>query len=369
MAILDLGADTLGNLNKQTTQARAGASRRTVHRRTVLKGLAAGAVLGPASALTSGGTAEAAAGYHLAVVDQNSRTVRIFDRDAERWNDDAVIWSFAGKEPWLGKKWWSDLSDVKIRKTQARGRIALVCASGGAAGIVQVRRGEHTDSDNDLIWQAYPDDNPHSIERIPHNGSILTASSKGGKNLQLYSPKNPDSIDDFDSYEKVNSWRFPGAHGILWDPRTKNEVSKGVLWVLGDGKLVGYKVKGSGQNTDLDVWREVAIDHPGAKMGHDLQPDFTMRGHLLLTDSKGVYRYDVNSNDKVISNPIWAKGRVKSIARHPVTKEYIWVVGSPETGEMGTQVSIGKDLGTPTHERGWPEARFYKARIFSPDYE
>lgn len=115
MAISDLGADTLGSLNKQTTQ-----SRTTASRRTVLKGLAAGAVLGPASALT-GGAAHAAAGYHLAVVDQNSKTVRIYDRNAQRWNDDAVIWSFEGKEPWLGKKWWTDLSDVKIRKTQAGG--------------------------------------------------------------------------------------------------------------------------------------------------------------------------------------------------------------------------------------------------------
>ena len=291
------------------------------------------------------------------------------DRNAERWNDDAIIWSFEGKEPiWsTGLSTWEDLSDVKVRKTQARGRIALVCASGGAAGIVEIKRGKHTNSDDDLIWEAHPGGNPHSIERIPRNGSILTVSSKGDKNLQLYSPKG--RIDDFDSYEKVNSWTFAGAHGILWDPRGSNEVSEGVLWVLGDGRLVGYKVKGSGQDTDLDVWREMVIDHPGARMGHDLQPDYRNPDHLLLTDSKGVYRYDVNSNSKVISDPIWAKGRVKSIARHPTTEEYIWVVGTRDTEEMGTTVSIGKDLGTPTDERGWSDARFYKARIYTPDYE
>lgn len=58
-----------------------------------------------------------------------------------------------------------------------------------------------------------------------------------------------------------------------------------------------------------------------------------------------------------------------SLARHPTTKEYVLIVGSPDTGEMGTMVSIGKDLGTPTAERGWSDARFYKARIFSPAYE
>jgi hypothetical protein len=362
MAILDKGADMIGNPNKQTTHH----TTTRANRRTVLKGLAAGAVLGPASALTSS-PAQAAAGYHLAVVDQNSKTVRIYDRYALRWNDDAIIWSFEGKEPiWsTGLSTWEDLSDVKIRKTRARGRIALVCASGGAAGIVEIKRGKHTNSDDDLIWEAHPGGNPHSIERIPRNGSILTASSKGDKNLQLYSPKG--RIDDFDSYEKVNSWTFDGAHGILWDPWGSKEVSAGVLWVLGDGRLVGYKVRGSGQDTDLDVWREAVIDHPGHKMGHDLQPDYAKPGHLLLTDSEGVYRYDV-SNDEIIRES--DQKRVKSIARHPTTKEYIWVVGSRETEEMGTTVRIGTDLkAARPDERGWPDARFYKARIYSPAYE
>ncbi|MGX9901764.1 DUF6528 family protein [Arthrobacter sp. SA17] len=215
MAILDRGTATIGILNKQTIHH----TKIKASRRTVLKGLTAGAILGPASALAGNSIAEAAAGYHVAVVDQNSKTVRIYDRDAERWNDDAVIWSFEGKEPWLGTSWWADLSDVKIRKTQSRGLIALVCASGGAAGIVEIKRGEHTDSDNDLIWQAYPGDNPHSIERIPRNGSILTASSKGEKNLQLYSPKG--RIDDFDSYEKVNSWSFLAPTASCGIPGTR----------------------------------------------------------------------------------------------------------------------------------------------------
>ena len=60
--------------------------------------------------------------------------------------------------------------------------------------------------------------------------------------------------------------------------------------------------------------------------------------------------------------------RVKSIARHPVTEEYIWIVGSRDTEETGTTVSIGTDLGTPSTDRGWPDARFHKARIFSARY-
>jgi hypothetical protein len=128
--------------------------------------------------------------------------------------------------------------------------------------------------------------------------------------------------------------------------------------VLGDGKLVGYK------------WRTVEIRHDGHKMGHDLQPDYANKGRLLLTDSEGIYGYDVNADKLVIGKDeeLWGKNRVKSIARHP-SGEFVWVVGSKDTGEMGTHVSFGTKLGAATDEQGWKDARFYKARIFSADYE
>ncbi|RRO20570.1 hypothetical protein EIL87_01420 [Saccharopolyspora rhizosphaerae] len=290
--------------------------------------------------------------------------MRVFDRNAKRWNDDAIIWTFEGKEyPWDHS--WADLSDVKIRKTRARGLIALVVASGGAAGVVDIKkRGEHTDSRSDLIWAELPDDNPHSIERVPHNGSILTVSSQGDNNLQLYSPRNPDNIDDFDNYERVRSWTFAGAHGIHWCPYG----GRGLLWVLGDGKLVAYEVKGSGLNTDLDVYKTVPIKHAGPKMGHDLQPDYANPGHLLVTDSQGVYRFHVDDEEIGAPEENWAKKRVKSIAHHP-SGEYVYVVGSKETGEMGTHVSFADNEKLEvTDERGWSDARFYKARIFTPEY-
>ena len=310
----------------------------------------------------------AAAQYRIAVVDQNVNEVRVFDRNSKAWDDDAIAWSFKGVDHWLNHG-WADLSDARIRKSEGRGLIALITASGGNIGIVDVKQeAEKTNSDEDLVWSAEPEGNPHAIERIPGNGSILAASSEGV--LHLYSPRDPDDIDNFSRYKKNNSWKFPGAHGILWDPRTRSTQEDGVLWVLGDGELVGYRVKGKGMDTDLDRWRTVEIHHAGHKMGHDLQPDYAHKGRLLLTDSEGVYAYDVNEGNLVIGKDeeLWGKNRVKSISRHPAG-EFVWVVGSKDTGEMGTRVSFGAELGAATHEMGWKDARFYKARIFSSAYE
>ena len=177
------------------------------------------------------------------------------------------------------------------------------------------------------------------------------------------SPRSTDDIDDFSKYGEIRSWEFPGAHGVLWDPPTKSK--PGVLWALGDGRLYGYTVEGSGWQTRLNRWRTEEFEHPGAQMGHDLQPDYTQPGNLLLTDSKGVYTYDV---DKAKFTTISHRKRVKSIARH-ASGEYVWIVGSPSNHEMGTRVSMGSTPGNATDERGWDDAQFYKARIFSPAYE
>ena len=109
----------------------------------------------------------AAAQYRIAVVDQNVNEVRVFDRNSKAWDDDAIAWSFKGVDHWLNHG-WADLSDARIRKSEGRGLIALITASGGNIGIVDVKQeAEKTNSDEDLVWSAEPEGNPHAIERIP----------------------------------------------------------------------------------------------------------------------------------------------------------------------------------------------------------
>lgn len=346
-----------------------------MHRRTLLKGVAVGAAATPIVLAAGRQPASAAGGgYDIAVVDQNSNTVRVFNRNAKRWNDDAIRWEFHGDTHWYSST-WGDLSEVKIRRTAGQGLIALVTASGGGVGAVDIKKsGERTDS-GDLLWQDDMDDgNPHAIERVPYNGSVFVATAKDPDGaddppdvgrLTQFSPDRPDHAGDIQKLVKVRSWGFRGAHGVLWDPRGKDGVSDGVLWVLGRGRLQGYKVKGSGSDTDLDKWVEIDVQ----ALGHDLQSDYHARAdrrQLMLSDSKNVYRVDIGER-RAVAIPKHALAKVKSIARHGRSGEYVWVVA--EEGELARYIRFGTTLGEATDKRGWSQAKFYKARIFTPDFE
>jgi hypothetical protein len=147
--------------------------------------------------------------------------------------------------------------------------------SGGKAGIVNIDSEKHTEQ-NDLAWQATPGGNPHAIERVPGNGSVIVASSDG--KLTLYAPS---SVGNLGSLAKVQTVDYPGAHGVLWDPTYE------LLWVVGKNRFSHYAVMGSKRNTRLKFANHFSLG--SGNLGHDLQPDYTNKQKMLMTATKGVY--------------------------------------------------------------------------------
>jgi len=317
-----------------------------MHRRTFLQGLAAAAVGAPAITLLGQQDAQAAvaANYYVATTEQTKNKVLVFPKN-KAFSDANVHWSFSP-----GGGAWSNLSDVKIRETAAQGWIALMAASGGKAGIVNIGSEKNTEL-NDVAWSATPGGNPHAIERVPGNGSVIVASSDG--KLTLYAPS---SVGSLGSLAKVQTVDYPGAHGVLWDPTYE------LLWVVGKNRFSHYAVMGSKRNTRLKYAAHFSLG--SGNLGHDLQPDYTNHQKMLITSTKGVYEL-LTDGGSFRTRKISSESRVKSYVKH-------------SSGEV---VSIHDDNTQPrdwanktvrfsaSPDRTRSGAQFYKARIWTTAFQ
>lgn len=302
-----------------------------------------------------------ATAYHLAVVDQNTKTVRVFPRDAATWNKDAIYWSFTADPDvgWFEHDDWADLDDVKIRKTADLGYVALVAASGGKVGMVNIIAGHESADLDDVVWEATPGDNPHSLERIPHLGAFVASSSDPGK-LTLYVPTDASDVNNLSKIKKSHEYKLDMAHGVLWH--------SGKLWATGKDYLYKFDVVGKGKDIKL------VLDGEGIplkkisghkKNGHDLSASYKDPNVLLVTHTGGAFAYNIKTG---VFETLMAVTKIKSLVQHS-SGEYAWVRG--EKNELGQYVSFSdeKDPKTVTDRRGWGDAEFYKAKIFDPDYE
>ncbi|PGH32498.1 hypothetical protein GX50_04735 [[Emmonsia] crescens] len=307
--------------------------------------------------------AAAPADYYIAGVDQTPNAIHVFPRN-KPWTSSNIYWSFtAGKR----NKRWINLSDAKFRNTASHGWIALVCASGGNAGIIDVSKKKLKTGLSDVLWTGSPGGNPHAIERIPHLGAVVVASSTPGK-LTLYYPGNPKHINDFKNLKRSNvKYDAPGAHGVLWDPNgAPGSPNKGILWVSFNKYIRKYKVTGRGKAMRL-VRKGSAIPFPGkGGLGHDLQPDYTNKNVLLATDSYGAYAYDISTGKWTI---LREEKAIKSFVRHK-SGEYLWVTKQGKGGWVSPWVSFGMKPGEKASEKkGGGGKGFYKARIHETDFE
>jgi len=323
----------------------------TMQRRTLLQGIAAGVLAAPASTLLGQFLARAAADYRIAFCDQASNQVLVYSRN-EPWGENWPHWRF---RPGDNQFAWKNLSDVKIRKTAADGWIALMVASAGAAGIVNIGKKKNTDA-GDLVWSERPEGNPHAIERIPGNGSVVTASSEG--HLTLYTPADVSRLPTLKYKAKYS---FSGAHGVLWDPTTD------LLWAVGQDELRGYKVEGHLRDTTLKQTRHVSIKKGDGNLGHDLQPDYTNPSRLLVTATHGAYTFDP---EKGTVDELSDKKSLKSLVKHS-SGEYVWVQ-SDNKGDhpwASSVVKFSETMGSAPAERGRKGLEIYKARLWTPDFE
>lgn len=249
--------------------------------------------------------------HPIATADQSCNGVLVFDPEAADWSGAAAVtwrWSAPGG---AGTS-WQHLSDVRLRRTQAYGRVVLVAASGGRAAMVREDTGA-------IVWQTVtPADSPHAIERIP-GGVIVVASGAPGR-LRLYA--------DTEQSAPFRTVPLPRARGVLYDPE------HGAVRFEGEGR--------------------------------DLQPVYGEPGSLWFTDTYGVYRLDVatlryrqvdgaSGVSAYTSQPTGTRIRARSQAAGP-------------RGWGGPTVEFLDADGTPEYARTRPGAEFATVRLWTPDF-
>ncbi|KAI9044519.1 uncharacterized protein KD926_000430 [Aspergillus affinis] len=307
--------------------------------------------------------------YHLAIADQKSQTVRVFPRSAPSWTQSNIHWEFdpSGANGLFTSNRWHDVSDVRIRKTAKHGWVALVAASRGMVGIVDIQKGRPRTGVPDVLWSAYTEGNPHAIERIPYVGGIVVASSASNE-LELYGPSDAGDVSDYVNVRKLATYEVDFAHGVLWDPNGSEDPEDGFLWAIGKKYLYKYRVQGKGK--DLRLKRlpgkkgKIELPGTGARNGHDLSASYAHQDLLLLTHTSAAYSFNKTSGEfEMLMNTT----KLKSLVQDE-SGEYVWVRGA--RNEMGQYVSFSRE-GEPEVEedkRGWGDAEFYKARIYDPAY-
>ncbi|MCC3763889.1 DUF6528 family protein [Glycomyces sp. TRM65418] len=311
-----------------------------MNRRNFLRAVAVGAPLATAGVIGAGVASAETANFKVMVTEQVTNKVYVFDKSKSFSNADAYkTWS-------PGTGGWSNLSDCRIRNTAEFGVIGLAAASGGRVGIWDVTN-EKDQELNDVLWSAAPGGNPHALERIPNLGAFVAASSDGF--LTVYAPTK---IADPSTLAKVQTVSLAGAHGVVWDPNDQ------LLWACGDKIVQAYTVSGAYRNIRLKASsRKVTL----SGLGHDLQPDYSNTGRLLVSDTYGVYSIDKSSLAK---STLHTTTRVKSYVKMS-TGEYFYVRGDNAGSRTWGSPTV---VFSQSADRTRSGAEFYKARYYATAY-
>ncbi|BAU88315.1 hypothetical protein SLA_7450 [Streptomyces laurentii] len=288
-------------------------------------------------------SAAAAATYKVAITEQRTGRILLFDRTAQ-WTDANVQWSFStGNAPG-----WDHPFEIRFRDTQRYGTIALMTFGSpgeGRAAIVNVTSKAHL-TRADVMWSARITSYPHSVERVPGTGTVVVAGARD--RLHVFGPSSSDPA----TLKEVQTLDFTKAHAVLWDDQN------GLLWVTGGTVVRSYRVTGTmraarlvKQGTDITI----------AGNGHDLQPDYSRPGTLLVSDSHHVYSLDKKT--RALSTLV-KLSYPKSYVRH-ANGQSMWTTDPDMEDSLWGGPTVYFSAGGDRTRAG---AQIYKARLYTAQF-
>lgn len=320
-------------------------------------------------------------GCWIAATNQANNTVEAYDPAVYYWSTAAALkWSFIpttarGYSSTAEIPLWGGPTDVKLRNVTAfAGTTQAIATAGGRLATIAAYP-----SGNKIWTMGYSTDSPqveiHSVELLP-NGNIALASAGRGW-VRVYSSSQPAPNNGHFAEFSLGS-----AHAVLWDP----SISR--LWVIGwlpinspnywdplNQVITALQVAGTAANPVLTEDTNYRTVLPG-KYGHEISPYYYDNNKLWVAvqvdnadNSKGVYIFDKTTKHF-------------DHAPSPADRNFVKGVGNQPSGQIveirpqnagGTGPSSWQNdtvnFYNPAATRIKPGAKFYKIRVFDPDYQ
>jgi len=317
-----------------------------------------------------------ACGCWIATTNQDSdHQIEVYDPAVYDWNTAAALkWSW---KPTTAKGYsssevslWDDPTDVKLRNTTVfSGTSQAIVTSGGIMATIAA----YPSGAREWIIGFHQYTGVHSVELLP-NGNIAVAAA--GTTGQPYGNwiRGYSSSQAPPNHANYDQFNLTSAHAVLWDPSINRLWVTGYMPGISKHVLTALIVGGTAANPTLteDTTRRSIL--PGA-WGHDVYPYYYDNNKLWVSmntdfNNGGVYLYDKTTKTFTTAPGASNRDFVKSIGNQPSGQ----IVEArprpnPSTGWVTDTVDFYSPAGALNAQRAVTGAKFYKARVFDPDYQ
>lgn len=217
------------------------------------------------------------------------------------------VWTWTGEDsegmPGFMRNKFLTTDDCKPKD---KGSKILITSSGGGVALVERETG------NTLFYASVP--NAHSAELLPNNLIVVASSfSSAGNRINLYKADSSDIVVDSDS--------LYGAHGLLWDKKSK------LLWALGTNLLRSYTIESIKDLPSLKAINEFVLPEPD---GHDLIA--TDKDNLIcISTASNVWLFSTKDHTFLKHPDIGNESNVKSVSYNSLNNMLAYVKASEDS--------------------------------------